>query len=353
MAAPGRRATIIDVAQLAGVSRQTVTRAVNDMPGISSSTRQRVLDAAQQLNYRPSHFGRGLVEQGPTALGVAVRDLSNTYFAELGAALVRAAAPRGWNVVLTETDHAPDPEHAARELARKVDALVGYGVATGQLRGAVGMPVVELGDSDDIGRDRGVVELATAPALDALVTHLRDAGVQRPVVVDLVEGEIDGETEGTRDAEIDTGSTAVTAADHAPAHRARRLVNALAPLSADGSVPCLPARARTGHGDLVDRVLAEQADALIAFNDELAVRLLRTLRGRGIDVPGRIRVVGIDGLEISSLVSPTLTTLAIDLMEVAEQTVELVAGMLEGTIPLTGPEAHRIVPFELLRRESA
>ena len=347
MAAPGRRATIIDVAQLAGVSRQTVTRAVNDMPGISSATRQRVLDAAQQLSYRPSHFGRGLVEQGPTALGVAVRDLSNTYFAELGAALVRAAAPRGWNVVLTETDHAPHPEQAAGELARRVDALVGYGVATGQLRGAVGMPVVELGDSDDIGRDRGVVELATGSALAALLTHLRDAGVRRPVVVDLLEGTMDGGTGGTGDA----GSAA--AVEHVPARRARRLVTALAPLSGDGTVPCLPARARTGHEDLVDRVLAEQADALIAFNDELAVRLLRTLRGRGIDVPGRIRVVGIDGLEISSLVSPTLTTLAIDLMEVAEQTVELVAGMLEGTIPLTGPEAHRTVPFELLRRESA
>src|SRR5699024_7828145 len=90
MSAMSRRATIIDVAQRAGVSRQTVSRAMNDLPGISAGTREKVLAAAQELNYRPSRFGRGLVEQGPVTLGLVVEDLSNAYFAELGAAVVRA-----------------------------------------------------------------------------------------------------------------------------------------------------------------------------------------------------------------------------------------------------------------------
>ena len=119
-----RRSTIIDVAQRAGVSRQTVTRAVNDMPGISAATRERVLRAAQELNYRPSRFGRGLVEQGPTTLGVLIKDLSNSFFAELGAAVVRRSARHGWNVVLAETDNAPEPEAAAAELSRRVLSLI-------------------------------------------------------------------------------------------------------------------------------------------------------------------------------------------------------------------------------------
>ena len=81
MSRQGRRATIIDVAARAGVSRQTVSRALNDMPGISGETRERVLAAAKELNYRPSRFGRGLVEQGPTTLGLVVGRLSNTYYA--------------------------------------------------------------------------------------------------------------------------------------------------------------------------------------------------------------------------------------------------------------------------------
>ena len=59
-----RRAGILDVAERAGVSRQTVTRAMNDMPGINAATKQRVLEAARELHYRPSRFGRGLVTRG-------------------------------------------------------------------------------------------------------------------------------------------------------------------------------------------------------------------------------------------------------------------------------------------------
>ena len=58
MSPAARRATIIDVAERAGVSRQTVSRAMNDQPGISAATRERVLRAARELSYRPSQIGR-------------------------------------------------------------------------------------------------------------------------------------------------------------------------------------------------------------------------------------------------------------------------------------------------------
>ncbi|MCU1528027.1 MAG: LacI family transcriptional regulator, partial [Frondihabitans sp.] len=69
---PGAPATIIDVAAAAGVSRQTVTRAMNDMPGISVATKARVLAAAAELAYRPSRFGRGLVSGGTKQLGLVI-----------------------------------------------------------------------------------------------------------------------------------------------------------------------------------------------------------------------------------------------------------------------------------------
>ena len=328
-----RRATIIDVAKRAGVSRQTVTRAVNDMPGISPATRERVLEAAREMNYRPSRFGRGLVEQGPVTLGVVVHDLSNSYFAELGAAFVRAGAPQGWNVVLAETEQAPRPESAASELARRVDALVGYHVVTDQIRGGVGMPVVQLDAGLSATEESGVVELDSVQATRDLADHLQTAGVRRPAVIDLPES--------------------------SPSRRARQLVEALTPIAEDGEVPVHPVPLRSGHRELLEQILEPEPvsgqmplDALIAFNDELAVRLLRELRDVGIDVPGRIKVVGTDGLELSSLVTPELTTLELDLEAVAQETVELVRGMLEGSVPLRGPEAHRVVPYRLLVRES-
>lgn len=326
MSTPGRRPTIIDVAQRAGVSRQTVSRAMNDMAGISAATRERVLAAARELNYRPSRFGRGLVEQGPITLGLVVMDLSNAYFAELGAAVVRACAARGWNVVLAEAEHAADPANVAAELARRVDAIVGYGVLTGGIRGGAGMPVVRLDGSPEQLDEGGVVELAPAQALADLAGHLRRAGVRRPAVIDLRGGPV-GE-------------------------RARAVAAALHAVSEDGSVPIHEVDPLHGHREVLEAVLAGGADALVAFNDVLAVRLLRALRALDVAVPERLRLVGVDGLEIGALVTPELTTLAIDIEAVARETVDLVAGMLEGSAPLRGTGAHRVVPYRLEVRAS-
>ena len=320
-----RRATIIDVAARAGVSRQTVSRAMNDLPGISAATRDRVLEAAKELNYRPSRFGRGLVEQGPTTLGLVVGSLSNSYYAELGAAVVRACAPYGWNVVLAEADDAPQPERVAADLSRRVDALVGYGVATAGIRGG-GMPIVQVDGTPDQIADAGVLELPRARAMEDLAAHLRERGARRPVVLDLGTGE--------------TGE------------RSRALAGALSGLVEGGEVPVRTVPAREGHEEALPELLAGGTDVLVAFNDELAVRMLRALRRRGVAVPEQVRVTGVDGLELSTLVTPELTTLALDIDRVALETVTLVAGMLEGTVPLNGEEAHRQVDYRLVVRDS-
>ncbi|MDN5598916.1 MAG: LacI family DNA-binding transcriptional regulator [Brachybacterium sp.] len=322
-----RRVTIIDVAERAGVSRQTVSRAMNDLVGISAETRERVLAAATELNYRPSRFGRGLVEQGPITLGLVVEDLSNAYFAELGAAVVRACAPYGWNVVLADALHAPHPERVAGDLARRVDALVGYGVLTADIRGTGGMPVVQLDGRAAQLAEGGVIELARETAMAELAEHLVDAGARRPVVLDLAGGR---------------GRT-----------RSLALAASLRPLTGGADVPVREVDAREGHREILEQLLHERFDTIVAFNDELAVRLLRALRGLGVDVPGRVRLVGVDGLEIASLVTPELTTLSIDIETVAQQTVSLVVGMLDGSVPLSGAAAHRTVPYRLEVRASS
>lgn len=326
MSGMSRRATIIDVAERAGVSRQTVSRAMNDLPGISAGTREKVLEAAKELNYRPSRFGRGLVEQGPITLGLVVEDLSNSYFAELGAAVVRACAPHGWNVVLAEAMNAPNPQRVAGDLARRVDALVGYGVLTGDIRGQGGMPVVQLDGRPAHLEAGGVVELVREEAMADLAAHLGRAGARRPVVLDLIGG---------------LGRA-----------RSQALAAALSPLVGEGEVPVREVDAKEGHREFLEEVLADGVDTIVAFNDELAVRLLRALRALGVPVPGRLRLVGVDGLEIGSLVTPELTTLSIDIEAVARETVALVAGMLDGSVPLTGEGAHRVVSYHLEVRAS-
>jgi DNA-binding LacI/PurR family transcriptional regulator len=326
MSRMSRRATIIDVAKRAGVSRQTVSRAMNDLPGISAATRDRVLAAATELNYRPSRFGRGLVEQGPITLGLVVEDLSNAYFAELGAAVVRACAPHGWNVVLAEQMHAARPEAVAGDLARRVDALAGYGVLTADIRGRGGMPVVQVDGREHHLATGGVVEITRDAAMAELAEHLGEAGARRPLVLDLLGG---------------LGRS-----------RSLAIARALAPLVGGEEVPVRDVDPRSGHQEFLQDVLAEGIDTIVAFNDELAIRLLRALRHLGVAVPGQVRLVGVDGLEMASLVTPELTTLSIDIEAVARETVSLVRGMLGGTVPLSGEGARRVVPYVLEVRAS-
>ncbi|MGY5764907.1 LacI family DNA-binding transcriptional regulator [Brachybacterium sp. DNPG3] len=333
--APGRRATIIDVAAAAGVSRQTVSRAVNDLPGISAATRERVLAAAEALNYRPSRFGRGLVSAGPPALGLLVDDLSNAFFPEIARAVVREAAARGWNVVLAETGGAADPTSVALDLARRADALLGYGlpVATGEDL-PTRMPLVRL----DAPADQPVagVRFDDSAALGALAEHLRAVGARRLALLDVQE-------------------------ERTP--RAARLSAALAAHGLDVTViPGSGSGSRSGDGpggragdeeQQVPRALEEGAQVILGWNDAHALAVLKRLRELDVQVPGEMRVVGIDGLSIGTLTHPELTTLGVDLAEAARDAVDLVDGIFAGRLPYDGPEASRTVAYRLIVRDSA
>src|SRR6195952_137241 len=180
-----RPATINDVAAAAGVSRQTVTRAVNNMAGISAGTRERVLAAARELHYRPSRFGRGLVKPQTPTLGLLIDDLTNPYYAELASAVLELAADAGWNVILGERAHAAADEFLIDEFSGRVDAIVSCTMKglSGRRDGLPDLPSVEIDPVNGPSR-YGHVELDMAAAIEDAVRHLQNRGVCRPVVLD-------------------------------------------------------------------------------------------------------------------------------------------------------------------------
>jgi DNA-binding LacI/PurR family transcriptional regulator len=327
---PGGRATIIDVAAAAGVSRQTVTRAMNGMSGISAATKERVLAVAEELDYRPSRFGRGLVTGGEHQLGLVVNDLRNPYTPELAAAVYRLAAEQGWNVMLADVDLASDRDRMVAALGAQTDVVIGYLGARRErwvdLLGTV--PMVEL--DPQLPAVRGAVHIDPAEAIEHLADHLVETGVRHPVILD----------------------------NSAPEHTSVRAVVMLDALRRRGY---LPEVVHAPHGtaecgaDETVRILARpgRLDAVLAFNDVMALGVLQACRRAGRDVPGDIRVTGIDGLHLGTLVTPTLTTLAVDLEAVAREALDLALGMLTGTVPRSGPDAQRTVRHRLLLRESA
>jgi DNA-binding LacI/PurR family transcriptional regulator len=323
----GRPATINDVAAAAGVSRQTVTRAVNDMPGINAATRERVLAAARELHYRPSRFGRGLVKPLTRTLGLLIDDLTNPYYAELASAVLGLAADAGWNVILGERAHAAADDFLIDEFSGQVDALISFtriGLSA-RRDGLPDLPLVEIDPGVRAGR-HGCVELDMTEAVEDAVAHLHQRGVAHPVVFDHPR----------------------------PSPRATAFLGAFTALGIDPVRVVSESTDLQGGLDGTDRLLLDHpgTDAVVAYNDLMGIGVLRALRLAGVDVPGEVRVIGVDGLGIGRFITPRLTTLAIDMHRVAGEALDLVLSMHAGTLPGGGSHSHRRVAYTLDLGES-
>jgi len=330
--------TILDVAARAGVSRQTVTRALNDMVDVSPATKARVLAAANELNYRPNRSAQSMVQGRTTTIGLVLEDLSNPYFAELASALTRVAAERGWSVLLC--DIGADREKGRAQLASiasRVDALALTGCRSDTFsllpaavlrEGGLGLPLIMLDGPAHPRLDARVV-LDGVSGVTAALDHLVASGRRRIAF-------IDSDDAGSRERR-DVYETYVD--EHGLDWPGRPLI------SADESLD--------GGMTAAERLLREapDTDAILVYNDVMAMGVLKTLSRLDVAVPSKVAVVGIDGLDIGRLSSPELTTLAIDKTAFAEAAV----GLLEQVLDRTGPPGmlEALIGLDLLVRESA
>ena len=121
-----KRATIKDVAALAGVSAATVSRALDDRPEISAETKVKVRAACAQLGYVPNAAARGLAGQATHTIGLVVPDISNPYFSGMATAIEQTAASHGYRVFLSNSLRKEERELQAIEnfAARQVDGIL-------------------------------------------------------------------------------------------------------------------------------------------------------------------------------------------------------------------------------------
>ena len=109
--------TLADIAKELGVSKMTISRAINNHPAINAETRDRVLEVARRMNYQPNQHARALITNRSYLIGLIVPDLMHSYFAELARAIEAVVRPAGYKILICNTE-----EDAATELA-EVEAL--------------------------------------------------------------------------------------------------------------------------------------------------------------------------------------------------------------------------------------
>ncbi|GAB2809881.1 LacI family DNA-binding transcriptional regulator [Lentzea nigeriaca] len=324
-----KRVTINDVARTAGVSRQTVSRALNDKGEIDGSTKQRVLDAARELGYRPSRFARGLVRQDTTTIGLVIPDLLNPFFTEVAAGALEAARARGWHVIVYDTAGSDEEERGTIEVVvSQVDAVVGYfNLAESELDAHLsGMPAVLIGREHQTPRFSSI-RIEGAAGVREAVDHLVANGHRRIGMLDYEE----------------RSRPSIRHSWFADAMSAHGLV-----ADAVGNA----VQSVDGGTEALTDLLARRPDltAVFAFNDVIAVGALRAARRLGRAVPDELAVVGFDGLQLGTVVDPALTSVALDTRRVGALAIEQ-AGRLLAREPQLPPE-ELLVNAVLLVRES-
>ncbi|MDQ1621349.1 MAG: hypothetical protein QOE19_3918 [Actinomycetota bacterium] len=331
------RASLSDVAALAGVSVKTVSNVVNHYEHVSSAMRERVQRALDELDYRPNMSARHLRGGRSGLIALAVPELDAPYFAELCRHVVRAAERRGWTVLIDQTDGMPERERLviAGIRAHLIDGVIFSPLASGAPELAVrsdSTPMVLLGERVS-GGPIDHVGIDNVAAARAAVDHLLSLGRVRVAAIGKQQRR-----------------TAVTAR-----LRARGYMSALRGrgLASDAAlVMQVESYHRSDGATAMAALLAlpKPPDAVFCFNDLLALGALRTLLQAGVRVPDDVALIGFDDIEESRYSTPTLSTVRPDKASIAETAVALLAARLDEGADT--PPRGVTEPFELVPRET-
>ncbi len=332
----GRRPRLEDVAADVGVSTASVSLVLRGAPGPSAATRERVLEAAARLGYRPDRTASLLARRRSRLVGVMM-DVRSPFHAELVEDLHEVAERLGYDVVLSTVTRSRDERRAVETLVdSRCEALVLLGPEASAADLAAldrQLPVVVVGRPLEPGPD-GAGGRAGEPGVD-VVRVADDDGVGLAV-----------------DHLADLGHAAITYLDGGPGTiAASRRAGYTAAMRRRGLAPATVAGERTGEsGTRAARLLLDAGalpTAVVTFNDSAAVGLLDALSRAGVAVPGTVSVVGYDDSPLARLAHVDLTTVSQNPPQQAEHALAAVVERLD-----EGRTGHRevVLPPRLVVR---
>jgi LacI family transcriptional regulator len=335
-----RAVTIRDVARQAGVSLSTVSQVLNGRPGYASAaTRERVLEVARELGYRPNALARGLVTSRTGTLGIVITDITRSFFTQVVGSIEQIASQRGYSVLLACADGI-QPEQTALEafLDKRVDGIICMSSTADASAEHIlqvtrmGVPLVvinrplHLSDLHEISWDD--VEIG-----QRATEHLIGLGHRR---IAHMSGLLRGA--GRRSA-VDriTGYKAALTAAGLPIDES---------LIVEGGFEYHIAFAASGR--LFDQ--PNPPTALFASNDSMAVAIINALHRRGLRVPDDVSVVGANDDQFAVHVEPLLTTVRLPVRAAGRRAAELILSVIGSPTP---PEpVGEVLASELIVRAS-
>jgi LacI family transcriptional regulator, repressor for deo operon, udp, cdd, tsx, nupC, and nupG len=317
------------VAELAGVSTATVSRAFSQPDKLSDATLQKVLKAARRSKYKPNLLARNFRSARSYSVVVLVPNIANPFFARIIRGIEEVAQLNGYAVLLGDTRNlaAREAEYLQLVENRRADGAIQLSAAVPSGLTAA-LPFVHACECTELGRFP-TVRIDNARAAQTVCSYLIALGHGR---VGVVRG---------------------PAASPLTADRLKGYRQALkaAGLAYDASLVL--------HGDftLLSGFKAAQTfvqlrsppTAVFCMNDEMAIGLIHGLKTLGLDVPADMSVAGFDDIEFARFADPPLTTIAQPAEEIGRTAMSALYGLLTGS-----KHDHKdyVLPTEFVVRES-
>jgi len=311
-------ATIYDVARAAGVTAATVSVALSGRGVVNPKTRDRILQCARELDYRPNLVARSLTTRRTHTIGLVVFDITNPFYAEVAQAVEQTARRAGYRVIIGDAagDEEPVLELLEELAARQVDGIIvmSGGVPLESVRdiAAGGMPIVPcMWDEQTPPRLTPSVSIDFAAAGRLVADHLLDLGHRRIAIV------------------------AIGRADE-PVVRLRE--SAFCDRLAERGCPLDPALwqwadGRLERGYAATHALLARSDpptAIYSTNDLMALGVIAAARERGVMIPDGLSVVGFDDIALARYASPPLTTVRIERATLMATATDLLLRLIAG-----------------------
>ncbi|MBF6605008.1 MAG: LacI family DNA-binding transcriptional regulator [Chloroflexi bacterium] len=333
---PRRRILLKDVAQRANVSGSSASRALADDPRISLATRQAVKTAAADLQYVPNAAARSLRVRRTRTLGLLLPDLRDPVHGQVASAFEQEARQQGYCVMVVAGERDLVRERLALRIFAEHGtdgvAIVSSVLSPRELRERVDPDRLVLVWPDhrslprrDGPRVPGVIQTDDASGVRAAVDHLVESGCRQVAYV----------ASGVRDSNTTRAETV------AATLRSRGIRTPMHTFV--GSVDAWRA-----PGDLAAEIAANLPEAIVCYDDQLALGLMDALRNLGLRVPDDVGIVGFDGIPYAGISNPRLTTVAVPSAEMGRIAASsLIRAVHEGVLP-----DGVMLPVEIVVRES-
>lgn len=322
--------TIRDVAQRAGVSVTTVSRALNGTGPVSEEARRRVEAASAELRYLPHGTARSLITRRTDVFGVVLPDLFGEFFSEVIRGMDPRAQERGYHLLLSSShDGRREIEFAVGAMRGRVDGMI---VMSPDVSGAElaeslppDVPVVLL-NCDVSGTDFPAINVDNFGGARQMVRHLVGLGHRRVAMI--------------------TGA----AANFDARERLRGFRAALAESPGVEGVEAAGDFTEAGGYRAAMALLADPRPptAIFCANDGMAVGAISALRVAGRRVPDDVAVAGFDDVPIGRYLSPSLSSVRVDVNHMGARAVELLCHAIAGD----APPAQELMQTTLVVRRS-